>query len=192
MDLIPTPIKTYTRRVSCDLGSLTKLASGEQLLELLHIKVICTWQVGTTCELEGKFCVVEGAQDVWDNRLLIYTDREHLTLPVYPNNAVRSFVLCGDEYGLPGDTVHVYASTRLEIIQVDKTELGDQEYDSVLLRHLDGHGEVVRCFGREVNVNSLLDEGRIGCGVINLYHMKLNHRSEKPNALDAARAPLRR
>lgn len=57
---------------------------------------------------------------------------------------MRRLVLSRDEDGLAGDAVHVDACAGLEVVEVDKAVLGDEVDDAVLLRNLNGDGEVVR------------------------------------------------
>ena len=61
----------------------------------------------------------------------------------------------------------------LEIVQVDETVLGREVDDTVLLGDLHGDGEVIGCLGREVHVDGLLRERRVGSLVVDLDYVKL-------------------
>lgn len=65
----------YARRVGSYLRRFAVLTGGEQLLVLLDVKIIGTRKVGTTGELERKFGIVERAEDIGDDRLLVDADR---------------------------------------------------------------------------------------------------------------------
>jgi hypothetical protein len=55
-----------------------------------------------------------------------------LAFLVNPDDAVRCLVLGSHEDGLAGDTVHIYASARLEIIKVNETVFCHQVDDPML------------------------------------------------------------
>lgn len=94
---------------------------------------------------------------------------QDLTLLVDTYNTIGGLVLGGHEYRFARDTVHVDAGARLKVVKVDETVLGDQIYDTVFLRHLHGHREVVGRLRWEVNVDCLLDERWVRCLMINFY-----------------------
>ena len=96
---------------------------------------------------------------------------------VYANNPVGSLMLCRDKDRLPGYAIHIHTSTRLQIVQVNETIFGDQKDDTVLSGHLHGYGEVIGGFRREIDINCLLRERWIWCGVVNLHNMKLHNGS---------------
>ena len=60
---------------------------------------------------------------------LVYT---YLSLSVNSDDARAGFVGGGDENGVARDAIHVDASARLEVVQVDVAVLGDQVHDVVL------------------------------------------------------------
>ena len=60
----------------------------------------------------------------------------HLTLPVDADDAAGCLVRCRHKNRLPTDAVHVYAHTRLNVVQVYVAVFGDQEDDAMLLAGL--------------------------------------------------------
>jgi len=125
----------------------------------LNVQVVHSRQIGTAGKLERQLCVGKTAQDIWNDCPLVDADTENLALPVDTNNTIRGFVLRGDENGLATYAVHILdASSRLQIVQVDETELRDKEKDAMLLRDLHCNGEIGRGFSREENVHCLLRE----------------------------------
>ena len=60
-----------------------------------------------------------------------------------PNDAVHCLMLGSHEDGLTGDTVHIHASGRLEIIKMNKAVFCHQ-VDDILLGY---DWEVIRSFG---------------------------------------------
>lgn len=83
-------------------------------------------------------------------------------------------MLAGHEDGLAGNTVHVDASTGLEVVEVDETVLGREVDDAMSLRDLHSDGEVVRGLRWEVNIDGFLRKWRVGGLMIDLYDMKLS------------------
>jgi hypothetical protein len=61
---------------------------------------------------------------------------------------------------------------------VDEAVLGNEVNDSVLFGHLHGDREIICGFGREVNVNCLLDECGIWGLVINFDDVQLKEGRE--------------
>ena len=104
---------TYTRRVCSNFSCFTILASGKQLLILLHVEIIGTRKIGTARELEGELGVVQGCQDIWNNGLLIDVDARNLTFLVDTDNAIGSFVLRSHEDGFTRGTIQYRVSSRL-------------------------------------------------------------------------------
>ncbi len=119
--------------VGSDLGRLGILSTCEEMLVLLHIKVICPWKVCSTRHLKGEFWVVEGGEDIGYHRVVVDIHAEDLTLLVHPNDAVGRFVFCGDEDGVTADAVHVDVGTGLEVVEVDEAVFGDEVDDAMLL-----------------------------------------------------------
>jgi hypothetical protein len=66
---------------------------------------------------------------------------------------------------------------------MDETIFRDEVNDAVLFRDLHGNGEVVCGLRWEVDINSFLDERRIGSRVVNFNNMKLC------NSVSLAEAP---
>ena len=87
------------------------------------------------------------------------------------DDTVGHLVLRSYKDSLAGNTVHVYASTRFEIVEMDKTVFRYEVDDAMLLRYLHGHWEVVRCLGWEVDIHGFLDEWRIRSGVVDFNNM---------------------
>ncbi len=91
--------------------------------------------------------------------MLVNVDAKNLAFLVNPDDAVRCLMLGSHEDGLAGDTVHIYASARLEIIEVNDAVFFHQVNDPMLLGYSHGDWEVVRSFGWEVDIDCFLDEG---------------------------------
>ena len=96
---------------------------------------------------------------------------QDLAFFVNANYAICRLVLRSNKYSLPRDTVHVNASAGFEVVKVDETIFCHEVYDAVLLGNLHGYREVVGSFRREVNINGLLCERRIGGIVVDLHDM---------------------
>jgi hypothetical protein len=143
----------------------------KQLLVLLDIQVVCARQVPSACQFEGKLCVVQSGKDIRYYSLLIDVDAEDLSLLVDTDDTVGRLVLRSYKDSLAGNTVHVYASARFEIIKVNETVFRYEVDDAMLLRYLHSHWEVVRCFGWEVDIHGFLDEWRIRSGVVDFNNM---------------------
>lgn len=166
--------KTHTRGVGGNLRRLAVLSTRKELLILLDVKVIRTREIAAAGKLERKLGVVERAENVRDDRVLIHADAEHLALFVDTNDTIRRLVLSSDENGLAGDTVHVDACARLKVVEVNEAELGDQVRNAMLFGHLHSDGEVVGGLRREVDVHRLLRKRRVGCLMVNFYYVQLN------------------
>jgi hypothetical protein len=87
------------------------------------------------------------------------------------DDTVGHLVLRSYKDNFTGNTVYVYASARFEIIEMDKTVFRYEVDDAMLLRYLDGHWDVVRCFGWEVDIDGFLDEWGIRSGVVDFNNM---------------------
>ena len=59
---------------------------------------------------------------------------------------------------------------------MDEALLRDEVDDAVLLGNLHGHREIVRRLWREIDIDRLLSERRVGRLVVNLNDMKLSKR----------------
>ena len=145
----------------------------EELLILLKVEVISSREVTPTCKLKRKLGVVKRVKSVGDESLFVYADAQHLTLLVYTDDTIRSFVFGSNKDSLSRNSVHVDASTRLQVVKVDETVLRDEVDDAVFLRYLHCHGEIVSSFRREINVDRLLSEWCIRGSVVNFYDMEL-------------------
>lgn len=88
-------------------------------------------------------------------------------------------MLRSNEDGLAGDSIHVEADARLEVVQVDEAVLGDEVDDAVLLGHLHGHGEIVRCLSGEEDVDCLLGEHRVRGIVVDFDNVELMTQEER-------------
>jgi hypothetical protein len=124
-----------------------------------------------TPDEEGKFCVVEGREDVRNDSLFVNVHAQDLTFFVNANYAICRLVLRSHKYSFPGDTVHVYASARFQVVKVDETIFCHEVYDVVLLGNLHRYWEVVGSFRREVDINRLLCKRRIGGIVVDFHDM---------------------
>ena len=78
-----------------------------------------------------------------------------------------------DEDGLTGDSVHVDACSRLEVVKVDEAIFGDEVNDAVFLGNLHRYREIVCGFRGEVHIHCFLCKDWVRSGVINLYNVKL-------------------
>ena len=105
-------------------------------------------------------CVVQGGKDIRYHGLLVNVDAEDLFLLVDTDNTVGCLVLRSYKDSLAGNTVHVYASARFKIMEMNKTLF---RYE---VGYLHGHWNVVCCFGWEVDINGFLDEWGIRSGVV--------------------------
>lgn len=164
---------TYPRGVRSNLCSLCVLSRLEQLLVLPHIQVIRTRQVRSARKLERKLRIIERAQDIRDNRVIVNANAKHLTTPVDTNDTVRRLMLGSNKDGVSADPVHVNACTRLEVVKVDEPELGHEIDNSVKLGDLNGDWEIVCRLGREEHVDSFLLERCIWRSVIDFDNVKL-------------------
>lgn len=79
----------------------------------------------------------------YDSLHLVTTHPTYLTLSIDSYDATAGVVHSGNEDGLPADTVHVDASARLQVVQVDVAKLGDEVDYVVLGAHLEGKGRLV-------------------------------------------------
>jgi hypothetical protein len=141
---------------------------------LLDVHIVGARQIRSAGHFEREIGVVESRQNVRDDGLLVDADAEHLSFLVDSNDPVRRLMFRGDEDRLTGYPVHVYASGSFKVIQMNEAIFGDKENDTMLLRYLHGHREVVGSFWGEVDVDCFLGERRVGGVVVNLYDMKLN------------------
>lgn len=117
--------------------------------------------------------------DVRDDIAFVQADAKDLTLLVDSNDTSSQLVLGGGEYGVARDSVHVQALASLQIVQVDETVLRDEVDDSVSLRNLHSHGEVVDGFGGEEDVSCLFLEDWVRSIVIDLHDVKLGDGKNK-------------
>jgi hypothetical protein len=148
----------------------------EKLLELFDIQVISTGEIRAGSQFERKPGIVEGGEDIWNDGLFVDVNTQDLPFLVDPDNAIRSFMLCGDKDRLTGDTIKVYASGRFEIVKMDETILRDQVYDAVLLGYLHRYGKVVGSFWGVVDIDFFFDERRLIGRGIDFYNMQLKTR----------------
>jgi hypothetical protein len=81
-----------------------------------------------------------------------------MTLFGTSNNAVCRLVFCSHEDSLARDTIHVHASTGLEIVEMNEVVFGHEVDNAMLLGDLHGDWEIVGSLRWEVDVNSFLDE----------------------------------
>ena len=159
--------------VGSNLGGLIELPTLEELLVLLNVQVIRTWKVSPTCELEGQFGIVQRREDIRNDGILIDIHTQNLTLLVHTNDTMRSLVFSRDEDCLAGNSVHVDARARFEVVEVDEAVFCDQVDNSVLFRDLHCNREIIRRLWREVDVDLLFGEHGIGGLVVDLYNVKL-------------------
>ena len=164
---------THPWRICSNLSGLIELPTLEELLVLLDVQVIRTREISPTGELEGQFGVIKYGEDIRNDGILIDVNAQNLSLLVNADDAMRSLVFCSNEDGLPRNSVHIDASTRFEVIEVNKAVFRDQIDDSVLFRDLHRDGEIVGRLWREVDVDLLFDEGGIWGLMVDLYNMKL-------------------
>lgn len=122
---------TNPRRVGRNLSSLVELASLEQLLVLLDVEIVGTWQVSAASQFECKFRVVECRQDVRNDRLFINVHAQNLALLVNTDETLRCLVFSRNEDGFARDSIHVDAGTGFEVVQMDETIFGDEIDDAV-------------------------------------------------------------
>jgi len=150
--------KDTSRGVGGDFGSLVVLTGLEEVSVLLDVEIVGSGEIGSRSELDGEVGVVEGfwkgekertrlsrlgsilegsrktglTKDVGNNVVLVESNTEDLSLPVDSDDSSSSLVLSGSEDGLSRDPVHVDAGSRLEVVEVDETVLGDEVDDAVL------------------------------------------------------------
>jgi hypothetical protein len=148
----------------------------EKLLVLLDIQLVCSWKVGPTRQLESEFGVVEGAEDIWDNGLFVDAHGKNLTLAVHTNDAIGSLMFGGDEDGFTANPVHVDAQSRFEVVEMNESVFGHEVNDTMEFGNLHGHGEIVRRFRREEDINGLLGERGVPSGRIDFDNMQLQRR----------------
>lgn len=130
--------------------------------------------------------VVELTSNIVDNSIVIHGDTQDLSLPVDSNDTILDLVLCCGEDCLSGDTIHVDTLSRLEVVEVNESKLGDEVNDTMALRDLHGNGEVVGGLGREEDFDCLFLERWIWRLVTYLYNVKLIQ-----SALTPPSVPLR-
>jgi hypothetical protein len=116
-------------------------------LVLLDVQVICVRQVPSACQFECKLCVVQGGKDTRGYDLLIDVHAEDLSLLVDTDDTVGRLVLCSYKDSFSGNTVHVYASTRFEIVEMDKTVFRYKVDDAMLLRYRMATGKLFIALG---------------------------------------------
>lgn len=174
------------RRVGGDLGRLGEGAAREELGELARVEVVRAGEVGAAGEADGEVGVVEGAEDVGDDGVVVDGDGEDLALAVDSDDTARRLVRARHEHGLAGDAVHVDARSRLEVVEVDEAVLGDEVDDAVALRDLHRDGEVVGGLGREEDVDGLLGVDGVRRLVVDLDDVEL---SVEEFALKSQRLP---
>ena len=140
---------------------------------MLDVEVISTGKVRTAGKLKSKLDIVEDSEDVRNHCLLVDADAEDLALLVDADNAVLGLVLRSDKDGLAGDTVHVDARARLEVVEMDEAVFGGEVDDPVLLRDLHRNRKVACRLGREVHVDRLFRKWRVGSLVVDLDDVQL-------------------
>jgi hypothetical protein len=149
------------------------LAILEELLILPDVEIVGAREVTAARKLERKLRVVERLEDIRNDGRLVNCHRENLAALVDANYTVRLLVFCGYKDGFSRNTIHIYASTGFQIIEVNEAKLCDEVDDSVLLRHLHRNWEIVRRLWRKINIDCLFGEGRIGLLVVDLYNVEL-------------------
>ena len=169
---------TYPWRVGGDLSGLIELSTLEELLVLLNVKVICTWKVGPTGELESQFGIVQCREDIRDDGILVDVHAQNLTLLIHADDTMRSLMFGRDEDGLAGDSVHVDTCARFEVVKVDEAVFCDQVDNSVLFRDLHRNREIVRRLWRKIDVDLFFGEHGIWGLMVDLYNMKLERAND--------------
>lgn len=97
----------------------------------------------------------------------------YLTLAVDTDDTTGCFMLGSDEDGIAANSVHIETGTRLKVIQMNETELGNNKNNSVFMADLHSNGEIVGSFRREEDFDGFLLEGRVSFAVVNLNDLKL-------------------
>ena len=161
------------RGVCGNLGSLSIVASVEELLELSGVQVIGTGETSARSELDGDFGVGRIIEEVRNNVSFVNGDKEDLTLAVDTHKTRGVVVSASSEDGLAGNSVHEDESSGLKVVKVNKAVLGNHEDDTILLRDLESDGEIVGGLGREEDVDSLLLEDWVRFGVVDLNNVNL-------------------
>lgn len=75
---------------------------------------------------------------------MVYT-HTYLAFPVDSYDATAGIVHSGHKDSLPADPVHVDASARLQVVEVDVAKLGDKVDYVVLGTHLEQKGGQLQC-----------------------------------------------
>ena len=94
-------------------------------------------------------------------------------VPTGPPGAAGALMLSSHEDGLARYPVHVDAGAGLQVVEMDEAVLRHEIDDAVLLRYLHCDREVIRGFRREIDVNGLLRERRVGGCVVDFHNVKL-------------------
>lgn len=164
---------TYPWRVCSNLGSLGIGAGREQLIEALDIQVVSTGQATARCELKCKFGVIQGVDNIWNNRIFLQRYRQDLTLLVDTDDTGCCFMFGSDENSFATDTVHVDASCCFQVVKMDEAHLGDHVNDAKSFADLHSYREITSCFGREKDLDCLLLEGWVAFLMVNFNNLKL-------------------
>ena len=70
------------------------------------------------------------------NHVTVPFSLAHLSLAIDAHNAVRRLMHRGDKNGVAADSVHVDASARLQVVEMDVAKLGDEVDDTIFLADL--------------------------------------------------------
>ncbi|CAI6082879.1 unnamed protein product [Clonostachys chloroleuca] len=160
------------RRVCCNLGGFAVVTSVEELVELSGVEVVGAGKASTRCHLDGDFAVGRILKEIGDRIRVINSNKQDLTLTVDTHQSSRSVIGTRGEYGFARDTVHEDTGSSLQVIEMDEPVLGYHEDNTVFLRNLQGHGEVVGSLRGEEDVDSLLLENRVVLGVVDFNNVK--------------------
>lgn len=99
---------------------------------------------------------------------------KYLSLAINTNDSTGRLVGSSHEDGVSTDSVHVYADTSLDVIEMNVTIFSNKIYDVIFWRHLHGHREIILGLRWKKDINCFLRIGLVSSwGLPHFYYMQL-------------------
>ena len=155
-----------------DLRGTGIVALVQEVLELLVEQVLSTREATARGKRQGQRDIGQFLQDIRDDLVLGNLHSKNLAQFIDGDDTSTVLVRSSGEHRLGGDSVHKQVGTRLDIIQVDETVLGQDVDDTILVGGLQADREVVGSIGREENVDDFLGEWRVAVNMVDLNHVQ--------------------
>ena len=166
--------KNSSRRISSNFGGFRVVLRAKELSELVEIEIVGTGEISARSESNGEIGILESFENVGNDGIVVDGDGEDLSFSIDTDNTVRRFVLAGDKHRFSTDSIHIDACAGFEVVEMDKSVLGDEIDDAISFGDLHRDGEIVGRLRGEKDIDGFLGVDGETFLMINLDDVELS------------------